>query len=166
MRTNNSNSTSINIFLNWSRCRIIIIIIIVVVVVVVVVRLSTSPRGLSGGVFVLRTTVTVLISLLRNQPDSSHYWTRSAGAILRVQMYMYIYRTFSFPGADDLSLFEKFERQHKGSSTHYSSPQLKRKEPVFTISHYASLVTYSIQVTLLLLLLLLFIILGFQREEP
>ena len=52
---------------------------------------------------------------------------------------------FSFPGADDISLFEKFERQHK-SNRYYSSPQMKQKEPYFTISHYASPVTYSIQV--------------------
>ena len=52
---------------------------------------------------------------------------------------------FSFPGADDISLFEKFERQHK-SNRYYSSPQMKQREPYFTISHYASPVTYSIQV--------------------
>ena len=96
----------------------------------------------------MKTTVTVLISLLRNQLDSSHYWTKSAGnnTDTCTCTCICICRLSSFPGADDLSLFEKFERQHKGSSTHYSSPQLKKKEPVFTVSHYASPVTYSIQV--------------------
>lgn len=50
----------------------------------------------------------------------------------------------SFPGADDSSLFQKFERQHK-SHPYFSAPQMKQREPVFTISHYASHVTYSIQ---------------------
>ena len=52
---------------------------------------------------------------------------------------------YSFPGADDNSLFQKFERQHK-THPHYRSPQLKLKDPVFAIVHYASDVTYSIQV--------------------
>ena len=51
----------------------------------------------------------------------------------------------SFPGADDNSLFQKFERQYK-SHPNYHTPQMKLKEPQFTILHYASAVTYSIQV--------------------
>ena len=53
----------------------------------------------------------------------------------------------SFPGADDHSLFQKFERQHKGTSC-YHSPQLKLQDPQFTITHYASPVTYNIKVSL------------------
>ena len=51
----------------------------------------------------------------------------------------------SFPGADDNSLFQKFERQHK-SHPHYRVPQLRHQNPVFTIVHYASDVTYSVKV--------------------
>ena len=51
----------------------------------------------------------------------------------------------SFPGADDNSLYQKFERQHK-NHTHFRSPTMKLKDPQFTILHYASEVTYSIQV--------------------
>jgi myosin-9 len=50
----------------------------------------------------------------------------------------------SFPGADDNSLFQKFERQHK-SHPHYRVPQLRHQNPVFTIVHYASDVTYSVK---------------------
>lgn len=53
--------------------------------------------------------------------------------------------TCSFPGADDHSLFQKFECQHK-NNPHYHSPQLKLKDPQFTVLHYASDVSYSIQV--------------------
>lgn len=51
----------------------------------------------------------------------------------------------SFPGADDDSLFQKFERQQKNHA-HYRSPQLKQQDPQFTILHYASEVTYSVKV--------------------
>ena len=51
----------------------------------------------------------------------------------------------SFPGADDNTLFQKFERQHK-NHPHYRSPQLKQQDPQFTILHYASEVTYSVKV--------------------
>ena len=50
-----------------------------------------------------------------------------------------------FPGADDNSLYQKFERQHK-NHPHYRSPTMKLKDPQFTILHYASEVTYSIKV--------------------
>jgi hypothetical protein len=50
----------------------------------------------------------------------------------------------SFPGADDNSLFQKFNRQHK-SHPHYHTPQLRHRNPVFTIVHYASDVSYSVQ---------------------
>ena len=52
----------------------------------------------------------------------------------------------SFPGADDTTLFTKFERQHKGHS-HYHSPQRKLDDPVFTILHYAGEVVYHIRVS-------------------
>ena len=51
----------------------------------------------------------------------------------------------SFPGADDNSLFQKFERQHK-PHPHYHTPQMRHHTPVFTIVHYASDVTYSVKV--------------------
>ncbi len=52
---------------------------------------------------------------------------------------------YSFPGADDNTLFQKFERQQK-NHPHYRSPQLKQQDPQFTILHYASEVTYSVKV--------------------
>jgi len=52
----------------------------------------------------------------------------------------------SFPGADDTTLFSKFERQHKTHS-HYQSPQRKLDDPVFTILHYAGQVVYHIRVS-------------------
>lgn len=52
---------------------------------------------------------------------------------------------YSFPGATDNTLFQKFERQHK-SNQFYRSPTMKLREPVFTVVHYASDVTYSVQV--------------------
>ena len=52
----------------------------------------------------------------------------------------------SFPGADDTTLFTKFQRQHKGHS-HYQSPQKKLDDPEFTIVHYAGPVVYHIHVS-------------------
>ena len=63
-----------------------------------------------------------------------------------MKIYYVVLLICSFPGADDNSLFQKFERQHK-SHPNYHTPQMKLKEPQFTILHYASGVTYSIQVT-------------------
>ena len=57
-----------------------------------------------------------------------------------------VYLTNSFPGADDTTLFTKFETQHKGHS-HYHSPQRKLDDPVFTITHYAGEVVYHIRVS-------------------
>ena len=52
----------------------------------------------------------------------------------------------SFPGADDTTLFTKFQRQHKGHS-HYQAPQRKLDDPIFTIVHYAGPVVYHIHVS-------------------
>ena len=92
-------------------------------------------------------------------------YTCTCTYILYIYMYMYIHCTclymcvfcfkcvyitcssssLSFPGADDNSLFQKFNRQHK-SHPHYHTPQLRHRNPVFTIVHYASDVSYSVQV--------------------
>ena len=58
---------------------------------------------------------------------------------------IFFFIPYSFPGADDNTLFQKFERQHK-NHPHYRSPQLKQQDPQFTILHYASEVTYSVKV--------------------
>lgn len=82
-----------------------------------------------------------------------HYVTnfRLIGCMQRWQCNAHTVRAFffflpcSFPGADDNTLFQKFERQHK-NHPHYRSPQLKQQDPQFTILHYASEVTYSVKV--------------------
>ena len=114
-------------------------------------RRSTLPRGSSGRPSASLTTRSASTSSQRNQLDSSHYSTRSAGTVcvqknsitLKINVCMFL--SVSFPGADDNSLFQKFERQHK-SHPHYHTPQMRHKNPVFTIVHYASDVTYSVQV--------------------
>ena len=114
-------------------------------------RRSMQPRGSSGRPSVSLTTRSASTSSLRNQLDSSHYSTRNAGTVcvqknsipLKINICMFL--STSFPGADDNSLFQKFERQHK-SHPHYHTPQMRHKNPVFTIVHYASDVTYSVQV--------------------
>lgn len=58
---------------------------------------------------------------------------------------IFVFIPCSFPGADDNTLFQKFERQQKNHA-HYRSPQLKQQDPQFTILHYASEVTYSVKV--------------------
>ena len=64
----------------------------------------------------------------------------------------FFFLPYSFPGADDNTLFQKFERQHK-NHPHYRSPQLKQQDPQFTILHYASEVTYSVKVQCTVLIL-------------
>ena len=61
-------------------------------------------------------------------------------------IHMLLLIIYSFPGADDTTLFTKFQRQHKGH-THYQSPQRKLDDPVFTIVHYAGPVVYHIHVS-------------------
>ena len=51
----------------------------------------------------------------------------------------------SFPGADDNSLFLKFQQQHKKHS-HFKSPPVKQSEPLFIIVHYAGDVLYQVKV--------------------
>ena len=114
-------------------------------------RRSTLPRGSSGRPSASLTTRSASTSSLRNQLDSSRYSTRSAGTLcvqknsIPLKINVCIFLSASFPGADDNSLFQKFERQHK-SHPHYHTPQMRHKNPVFTIVHYASDVTYSVQV--------------------
>ena len=51
----------------------------------------------------------------------------------------------SFPGADDNSLFLKFQQQHKKHS-HFKSPPVRQSEPLFIIVHYAGDVLYQVKV--------------------
>eukprot|EP00118_Oscarella_pearsei_P008877 m.47912 g.47912 ORF g.47912 m.47912 type:complete len:647 (+) comp33841_c0_seq5:217-2157(+) len=46
--------------------------------------------------------------------------------------------------ATDYTLFEKFNKEHK-DHPHYYVPQLKKKDPVFGIQHYAGNVVYHLQ---------------------
>ena len=119
--------------------------------------LSMWLKVFTGSLLVLLITPTVWTLLLSDQLDSSHFLMKNAGETSHVchmtsVVYHVILISCSFPGADDFSLFQKFERQHKNHA-HFSTPQLKQRNPVFTISHYASSVTYAIEVKHMILLL-------------
>ena len=52
---------------------------------------------------------------------------------------------YSFPGATNDTLLEKFHQNHKSSSDYYIMPM--RRESTFSIRHYAGTVKYYIHVS-------------------
>ena len=50
--------------------------------------------------------------------------------------------------ATDYTLFDKFNKEHR-DHLHYYEPQIKKKDPVFGIRHYAGSVEYHLLVFLI-----------------